>query len=76
MASRYANNPDRVARRLGGLIATHAPAEVIDETRRELAELTLAEYITKVVNQAPPFTSEQLARLTLLLNGGDTAAAS
>ena len=67
MAS-YTGNPDRLARRLGELVSTHAPAEVIEEARRYLAEAKLDEYITKVVDKAGP-SRPAARRLALLLNG-------
>lgn len=39
------------------------------EARRDLATERLAAYIAKVVSEAPPLTSEQRERLSLLLAG-------
>jgi len=43
----------------------------VDDSRRDLAAERLADYITKVVDQAPPLTKEQQDRLGRLL-AGDT----
>lgn len=39
----------------------------IEEARRRFAEEKIAAYITRVVDQAPPFTPEQVDRLRVLL---------
>lgn len=39
----------------------------IDDLRRQLREEQLAEHIKRVVDQAPPLTAEQKARLAALL---------
>ncbi len=44
--------------------------ELVD-ARGQLKAEHLAAYIKKTVDAAPPLTSEQLARLALLLRGGD-----
>lgn len=41
--------------------------ERIDALRRQLREQQLAEHIRRVVDQAPPLTGEQRARLAALL---------
>jgi hypothetical protein len=48
-----------------------------DELAREYAAERLADIIKRTVDAAPPLTSEQRARLSLLLSGGpnDDAAA-
>jgi hypothetical protein len=52
------------------------PPEVIEAARRDLAETVLTEHIRAVrarVATWPLLTDEQIARLTLLLRGGDAA---
>lgn len=39
------------------------------QARRRLAEAKIADYIERVVAEAPPLTDDQRARLSLLLNG-------
>ena len=47
------------------------------DARRDLAAANLAAYIRRVVDQAPPLTSEQRDRLALLLRGpSDTGGAA
>jgi hypothetical protein len=46
----------------------------IADARRDLAAASLAEYIVKVVDAAPPLTEDQRARLATLLRGGGAAA--
>jgi hypothetical protein len=54
--------------------------EVIEEARRDLAAEKIANYVTKVLDAAPPLTDEQRARLAELLRpvrlhpGGKDAA--
>ena len=43
------------------------------ETARDLAAAKLADYIARVVAEAPPLTSEQRERIASLLMGGDAA---
>ena len=46
------------------------------EARRNLKAVKLAEYVTRVVSEAPPLTDEQLERVSALLRpvmGGDAA---
>lgn len=40
------------------------------EAKRDLASEKLAQYIERVVADAPPFTDAQRSRLTALLGGG------
>lgn len=40
------------------------------EARRNLRAARLAEHITRVVDEAPPLTTEQRDRLAILLRGG------
>jgi len=64
------------ARSLQGRLAAesrHRPNEDHTELRRELKAVTLAEYIERVVDAAPPLTPAQRDRLALLLRGGDAA---
>lgn len=42
------------------------------EARRDLAEAKIAQYVAKVVAEAPPLGPDQRARLAALLNGGAT----
>lgn len=39
----------------------------IDDLRRQLREIHLAEHIKRVVDEAPPLTADQRARLAALL---------
>jgi hypothetical protein len=50
-----------------------ADRESAQATRAEYAALKLAEFITRVVDAAPPLTNERRDRLALLLRGGDAA---
>lgn len=43
--------------------------DIVDPLKREIAEAKLAEYIRRVVDQAPPLTAAQRDRLALLLRG-------
>ena len=47
------------------------PARIAD-SRRNLAAEKLAQYIERVVAEAPPLTSEQKDRLAAILRGGDS----
>lgn len=49
------------------------PNADVTELRRQLKAERLAEYIEKVVDAAPPLTTEQRDKLALLLRGGDAA---
>lgn len=51
----------------------HHPEADHTELRRELKTVTLAEHIKRVVDAAPPLTSEQRDRLAVLLRGGPDA---
>jgi hypothetical protein len=53
---------EREARRSGG-------AASAADARRDLAEAKLADYITRVVADAPPLRESQRDRLVLLLRG-------
>ncbi len=60
--------------RLARLSQTHAPdSPEILAARRDLRAARLADYITKVVDQAPPLLPEQVDRLALLLRSGSGA---
>ena len=64
-------------RKLQGEFAAHSrwrPQADATELRRALAASRLADYITRVVDSAPPLTNEQRDRLALLLRGGSNAA--
>jgi len=41
--------------------------------RRNMRAERLADHVRKVVDQAPPLTSEQRARIAAILNGGRSA---
>ena len=51
------------------------PVDAIADARRELKAARLADYITRVVDEAPPLTGEQRDRLALLLRGTPNAGA-
>ncbi len=60
--------------RLARLSQTHAPdSPEILAARRDLRVARLADYISKVVDQAPPLLPEQRDRLALLLRGPSDA---
>ena len=65
--------PQRYARargKLGQLVRDGAPQEVIDKQRLELREAVAENYIARLVDELPPLTEVQRARLaTLLLTG-------
>ena len=44
--------------------------ERIRRARADLAKAKLEQYIQRVLQDAPPLTAEQLARLAVLLQGG------
>ncbi|MFF1714807.1 hypothetical protein [Streptomyces sp. NPDC058268] len=48
----------------------HHPDADTTDLDRELATLTLAAYIKRVVESAPPLNDDQRARLAMLLNPG------
>lgn len=48
-------------------IARHHPDADLTELRTELRTATAAEYIRKLVDEAPPLSEEQRARLAALL---------
>jgi hypothetical protein len=57
---------------LGAAVRRGDPPEVIDQARRDLAEIVLSDYIRKArdrVRSWPLLTDEKIARLTLLLRG-------
>jgi hypothetical protein len=60
----------RIRGKLGATIK-HRPSDkaAADELRLQLKESRLAEYIAKVVNEAPPLTPEQRDKLATLLRG-------
>lgn len=58
--------------RLG--VATKARDEqAANDARRDLAAAKIAQYVRRVVDEAPPLTSDQLDRLAAILRGGATA---
>lgn len=64
------------ARSLQGSLAAevrHRPNEDHTDLKRELKAERLAELITKVVDEAPPLTADQVSRLSALLRGGGAA---
>ncbi|HLV03942.1 MAG TPA: hypothetical protein VKY79_05105 [Actinomycetaceae bacterium] len=62
-----------------GVAAKARDPEKITEARRDLAAAKLADYVAKVVAEAPPLTMEQRHRISQLLaphaivGGGDAA---
>jgi len=52
------------------------PNADVTELRRSLKAAHLAEYIDKVVSEAPPLTSTQRDKLALLLRGGGHGTAA
>lgn len=55
-------------------VAKHRdPNADVTELHRELKESRLADYISRVVDEAPALSTEQRDRLALLLRGGDAA---
>ena len=64
----------RAAKRLGGLTRCGAPAEAIEQARRELTKTTLADRIREAVTAWPPLTPEDKADLAILLTGGSDGA--
>ncbi len=55
--------------RLGLRSAAGAPPEEIEAAKAELAEAVFEARITKLLESAPPLTSEKKARLAALLGG-------
>jgi len=51
----------------------HDGDQDIAVARQALAAARLADYIQKVVAEAPPLSNEQREKLALLLRGGDAA---
>lgn len=49
------------------------PNADVSDLRAQLKAERLADYITRVVDSAPPLTPAQRDRLALLLRGGDAA---
>lgn len=57
-----------IRQRHNQLVRHHgADAAVVTEARRDLRAANLADHIRRVVNEAPPLTDEQRARLAALL---------
>ena len=67
------HDPDR--RTLQSKVAAAIRHDLPDapDLRRDLAACKLEAYIRKVVDEAPPLTTEQLQRLAVLLNPGTAA---
>ena len=61
----------KVRSQIANAVKVGRPAAELRELRAEFAALKLAEYIARVVAEAPPLTNEQRDRLALLLRGGD-----
>ena len=62
---------------LGGLTRVRAEPERIEEARAELKFTTATDYVRRLVDEAPPLTELQRARLaTLLLTGRKAEAAN
>ena len=59
--------PQRERSNLGGLVRGGAPPEQITEARRRLKYAKAEDYITELVESAPPFTAEQRLKLTAIL---------
>lgn len=60
-------------RRLVGIqaaTARHHPEADTTQLRRDLAASHIADYVARVVAEAPPLTSEQRERIASLLMGG------
>ena len=57
-------------------VRDHHPESEITALRRDLRADRLEEHIQRVVDEAPPLTAEQRARLAILLtsSGGDRVA--
>ena len=54
-----------------GVAARRRDPEQITEAKRDHAAAKLAAYIERTVSEAPPLTTEQRGRLSLLLSGGE-----
>lgn len=62
------------ARAQAGVAARRGDAKGLIQARRDLAAANIAQYIKRVVSEAPPLTDEQLDTITLLLRPGRGAA--
>ena len=60
---------------LGGLTRVRAEPERIEEARAELKFTTASDYVKRLVDELPPLTEVQRARLAALLLSGPKAAA-
>jgi hypothetical protein len=65
---------DTKSRQLRATLASHSrptlhDPDKLDELRRELRAARAEDYIKKLVDEAPPLTSEQRDRLAVLLRG-------
>lgn len=65
----------RLATAKAGAAARWADPEAAAEARRDLAAERLAVAVQRIVDQAPPLTDEQRARIGALLRPTGTAAA-
>jgi hypothetical protein len=66
---------DTKSRHLRATLASHArfrpeDTETADQLRSELRAARAEDYIKRLVDEAPPLTSEQRDRLAVLLRGG------
>ncbi|BCW76268.1 hypothetical protein NicSoilB11_25930 [Arthrobacter sp. NicSoilB11] len=60
----------RTARARLAAATRHHPESSHEELRRDLKAANLAEYVRRVVSEAPPLTQEQADRIAGLLRGG------
>lgn len=76
MAPRRYSKPVTTARaKVAALSRSRTPDDpVFIEARQDLASAKIAQYIKRVVSEAPPLTDEQLDSITLLLRPGGGAA--
>lgn len=56
-------------------LVRHKPADApeVAEARRDLRAARLADYVRRVIDEAPPLTDDQRRRIAALLQGGDAA---
>lgn len=52
--------------RVAGLVSKQAPAEVIEDARRDLKAAVAEEHIKRIVDGFPPLTDSQRAKLAAL----------
>lgn len=63
-------SPVLKARSAVGVATRRGDPAKIEDARRELAAANLEAYIQRIVSEAPPLTSDQVAKITTLLRGG------